>query len=49
MWGLLSDAEYNDVEVYISFLRKKLQYLRSAVKISTIRMAGYCLETEGGQ
>ena len=25
IWGLLNDAEYNNVEVYISFLRKKLK------------------------
>ena len=44
VWGLESDAEDNNVEVYISFLRKKLDYLRSRVKIRTIRMVGYCLE-----
>ena len=49
VWGYDSEAEDNNVEVYISFLRKKLQYLRSAVKIRTSRMAGYCLETGGGQ
>ncbi|MEA4933862.1 MAG: response regulator transcription factor [Lawsonibacter sp.] len=44
VWGYESDAEDNNVEVYISFLRKKLDYLRSQVKIKTIRMVGYCLE-----
>ena len=44
VWGLESEAEDNNVEVYISFLRKKLDHLRSAVKIRTIRMVGYCLE-----
>ncbi len=44
VWGYESDAEDNNVEVYISFLRKKLDYLRSTVKIKTIRMVGYCLE-----
>ena len=43
VWGYESDAEDNNVEVYISFLRKKLTHLRSAVKIRTIRMVGYCL------
>lgn len=47
IWGYESDAEDNNVEVYISFLRKKLEHLRSAVKIKTIRMVGYCLETGG--
>ena len=44
IWGYESDAEDNNVEVYISFLRKKLEHLRSSVKIKTIRMVGYCLE-----
>ena len=44
VWGYESDAEENSVEVYISFLRRKLAYLHSTVHIRTIRMAGYCLE-----
>lgn len=44
IWGYESDAEDNNVEVYVSFLRKKLDHLRSRVKIKTIRMVGYCLE-----
>lgn len=44
VWGIESEAEDNNVEVYISFLRKKLAYLGSSVSISTIRKAGYCLE-----
>ena len=46
IWGYESDAEDNNVEVYISFLRRKLQHLRSTVKIRTIRMVGYHLEQE---
>ena len=44
VWGYDSDAEDNNVEVYISFLRRKLEHLHSRVKIRTIRMVGYCLE-----
>ena len=44
IWGYESDAEDNNVEVYVSFLRRKLEHLRSQVKIRTIRMVGYCLE-----
>ncbi|MDR3982674.1 MAG: response regulator transcription factor [Dysosmobacter sp.] len=44
IWGYESDAEDNNVEVYVSFLRKKLEHLHSQVKIKTIRMVGYCLE-----
>lgn len=43
IWGYESGDE-NSVEVYISFLRRKLSHLRSAVRIQTIRMAGYRLE-----
>ena len=45
IWGYESEAEDNNVEVYISFLRRKLEHLRSHVKIRTIRMVGYCLES----
>jgi DNA-binding response OmpR family regulator len=44
IWGYESEAEDNNVEAYISFLRKKLEHLRSRVKIRTIRMVGYMLE-----
>lgn len=46
IWGYESDAEDNNVEVYISFLRRKLTHLKSRVKIRTIRMVGYRLEEE---
>jgi DNA-binding response OmpR family regulator len=46
IWGYESDVEYNSVEVYISFLRKKISFLNSIVKIKTLRGLGYCLETE---
>ena len=44
IWGYDSDAEYNSVEVYISFLRKKIKLLKSQVRISTVRGIGYRLE-----
>ncbi|WP_410770338.1 response regulator transcription factor [Fontibacillus sp. BL9] len=44
LWGFDSEAEYNNVEVYISFLRKKLAFLNASVKIHTIRGVGYVLE-----
>ena len=46
IWGLESEAEYNNLEVYISFLRKKLSFLDSGVKIKTTRGLGYSLEEE---
>lgn len=44
VWGYESDAEDNNVEVYISFLRKKLKHLKSTVSIRTLRMLGYTLQ-----
>lgn len=44
VWGLESDAEDNNVEVYVSFLRKKLAYLTSVVNIRTVRKVGYYLD-----
>ena len=44
VWGAESDAEDNNVEVYISFLRKKLKHLNSRVSITTVRKIGYRLE-----
>ena len=48
IWGLDSEAEDNNVEVYISFLRKKLAYLNSRASISTVRKVGYFLEAKEG-
>ena len=45
VWGLESEAEDNNVEVYISFLRKKLSFLASQVSIGTVRKVGYFLTT----
>lgn len=44
IWGYDSDAEYNNVEVYISFLRKKLRHIHSSAAIRTVRGVGYRLE-----
>lgn len=44
LWGFDSEAEHNNVEVYVSFLRKKLLFLESKVRIGTIRGVGYVLE-----
>ena len=42
-WGVDSDAEDNNVEVYISFLRKKLRFLHARTQIETLRKFGYKL------
>ena len=46
IWGYNSEAEYNNVEVYVSFLRKKLKLLKSKVKIKAVRGIGYKMEEE---
>ncbi|MFR1167338.1 MAG: response regulator transcription factor [Adlercreutzia equolifaciens] len=45
-WGPSSSASDNNVEAYISFLRKKMAHVGSKAKIETIRSVGYRL-TEG--
>ena len=46
LWGFDSEAESNHVEVYISFLRKKLAFVSEKVTISTIRGMGYRIRSE---
>lgn len=43
IWGYDSDAEYNAIEVYVSFLRRKLEAIKSKVTIKSIRGVGYNL------
>lgn len=44
VWGLESDTTENNVEAYISFIRKKIKYLNSCVSIKNIQGIGYRLE-----
>ncbi len=44
VWGFDSEADYNNIEVYISFLRKKLAHIGSRAVIITLRGIGYKLE-----
>jgi DNA-binding response OmpR family regulator len=48
LWGYESDAEHNNVEVYVSFLRRKFTYLKSNVSIKAMRNLGYILEYKEG-
>lgn len=41
IWGYDSDAEYNTIEVYVSFLRKKLAAIGSDAEIRSLRGIGY--------
>lgn len=45
-WGMDSEATDNNVEAYISFLRKKLRYLGSKVAIKNLQKIGYRLEAD---
>ena len=47
IWGMDSEAISNNLEAYMSFVRKKLKILGSKVSIKTIRNMGYRLEHEG--
>lgn len=49
VWGYDGEAADSHVEVYISFLRKKLKSLKSATTIKTIRGVGYSLQKENGE
>lgn len=46
VWGLESNAVENHVEVYVGFLRKKLQSIGSNVRIEAVRRLGYHLEVD---
>lgn len=41
IWGYENEAEYNNVEVYLSFTRKKLAFIGSSVAIKAVRGLGY--------
>lgn len=47
LWGFDSEAEANHVEVYVSFLRKKLSFIHSHISITAVRGVGYKLEGFG--
>ena len=44
IWGFDNEAEYNTIEVYVSFVRKKLAAIGSNLQIKAVRNVGYCLE-----
>lgn len=44
VWGIDTEVYDNNLEVYISFLRKKLENVNSDIKIKAIRGVGYRLE-----
>ena len=46
IWGYESEAELNVVWAYISYLRRKLEGLRTCVRIAASRGRGYMLEAQ---
>lgn len=46
VWGPLDESDYNQLEVFISFLRKKLRFLKANVAIKTTKGVGYSIEEE---
>lgn len=46
IWGFESEAEYNNVEVYMSFARKKLNFVGARAKIKAVRGVGYELRCD---
>ncbi len=46
IWGYESDAEYNNVEVYMSFTRKKLAFVGAKTEIKSVRGIGYELRCD---
>ena len=47
VWGYDSNAVENHVEVYVGFLRRKLNSIGSNVRIETVRRLGYRMEVDG--
>lgn len=46
LWGYENDAEYNNVEVYMSFTRKKLSFVGAKTTIKAVRGVGYELRCD---
>ena len=46
IWGFESEAEYNNVEVYMSFTRKKLSFVGAKAEIKAVRGIGYELRCD---
>lgn len=43
IWGSDDETDYNNIEVYISFLRKKLKFVKADTQILTKKGVGYFL------
>lgn len=46
VWGVYNEIESNNLEVYLSFIRKKLKAIDSNVNIKSLRGLGYKIEVK---
>ena len=46
IWGFENEAEYNNVEVYMTFTRKKIHFVGAKTEIKAVRGIGYELRCE---
>ena len=46
VWGYENEAEYNNVEVYITFTRRKLNFIKAGTVIKAVRGMGYELNAK---
>ena len=44
VWGIENEIESNNLEVYLSFLRRKLKAINSNINIKSVRGMGYKME-----
>ena len=44
VWGLENDSISNNLEAYLSFIRRKLKLIDSKVQIKALRNIGYKME-----
>ena len=49
VWGIENDSISNNLEAYLSFIRKKLKLIDSKVQIKSVRNLGYKMEFDDGK
>lgn len=49
VWGIENEIESNNLEVYLSFIRRKLKAIGTTVTIKAVRGLGYKIEDENSK
>ena len=49
IWGIDNEYESNNLEVYLTFIRRKLKLIESNINIKAIRGLGYKIEVKDGK